>query len=162
VLPFVSRHSTSRAKWSVLLLLAVAALVAVVAFVLQPDPSVDWVSFQSRLHETLKRNDFTIVEERTISSEAIPLPLSVQLHPRCWLSQNKHPGVIVEIGFPDGAEDYAVIRGGSSVLHILVRYVRGRASVIHIRPTVPKSAAKTLRFTLEQQFPGLPIKVTAQ
>ena len=139
-----------------------AGLGTVVAFVLQSDPSVDWVSFPSRLHETLKRNDFTIVEERTISAEAIPLPLSVQLHERRQLIVAGRPQVIGKIGFPDGAEDYAVTRGGSSVLHILVRYVRGRASVIHIRPTVPKSAAKALRFTLEQQFPGIPIEVVAR
>ena len=142
------------------IVVAAVAIALVLAFILRRDPSVESGAFQSQLRDTFRRGGYTTVAEASCSPQQVPLPLSTQWHPRRW---HREGSIHMAIGFPNGAEYYTVTQDGSSLLDCFIRYLDGRASYIDIRArAAQKSAAVALRSTLAHQFPGLPIKLTAQ
>lgn len=127
-------------------------------YILRPDPSVEFRAFQSRLRDTFHRAGYTIMSEGSCSVQEVPLPLTIEWHPRRW--QHRDPALVL-IGIPPGADCYTVRRDSSSVLNCFVRYLDGRACYIDIRAgAADLSDVASLRSSLVSEFPGLPIEVT--
>ncbi len=122
----------------------------------QPDPTVNWSSFETRMDDAFDRLQFQVLSRSTCDPDLVAVPYSVLWHPRRWRFSDS---VRVTTGFPDGAERYIVARGQSSPIECCVRYVDGRASAIDIRPSSHVDANR-LRSDLASRFPGLCIRLT--
>ena len=135
---------------------AVATATAVITLAIQPDPSIEWPSFQARLRQMFVRSGFITVQEKSCGADQVPLPLSVRWHPRRWFVEA--PALAIT-GFPNSAELYTVSLNGQSA-DCFVRYVDGRASVIDVRgDSANQDAAVILHSNVAQEFPKLPIRM---
>lgn len=144
-------------KRGLTLLLAAALIVLGVAFVFQPDSSVDYASFQPRFLTAVRSRGFVAAEMAMCRGDQVPLPLAIRWHPRRWHTDS---GIHVVTGFPNCAEHYQVALGGSASCDCFVRYLDGRATFISIRAqTAQQAAARTLRAALADEFPGLSISL---
>lgn len=148
----------SKLKRAIPILFGAVGISLALIVVLQSDPAVQSDVFQARLSGTFLRNGFTAVSAKTVNSDHVALPHSVRWHPRHWYRK-----ISVMTGFPDRAEHYTVTRDGSAMIDCFVRYIDDRASFIEIKTTTPQRlVAMDMQSALDQQFPGLPIKLTAE
>ncbi len=138
---------------------AVAVLLILVAVILlQKDPSIQYSTFDPHFVLVLHQANFQTLRESTRPSEEVALPLRIKCIPHYWF--RKSP--TLAIGFPDSVMRYGLVRGDAGPVECLVRYLDGRATCIDIRyPNGQEALASTLRDTLGQEFPGLPISVIA-
>ncbi len=144
-------------KRSSLPFLLAAIIALVLGFSCQRDPSIETGAFVPQFREAVRHAGFGIVNESTASKDEVPLPFSVQWHPRRWWgSGNSDAGT----PFPDTADHFSVVRDRTSRLECFVRYFDGHAQfiAIHAPPNEPL-AAINLRAALTQKFPGFPIKI---
>lgn len=147
-------------KRKVFILLAVTVIALAAAFVCQRDGSVELGTFQAQFRESLQQRGFTIVAQASGSRDQVPLPLTIQWHPRRW---HIEPAVQATIGFPDSSEHFTVSRDGTSTIECFVRYLDSRAQLIDIRAAHSQAlAASDVRSTLHERFPALPIKLRIQ
>ena len=137
--------------------LAVLAVFGV-AYDFQPDRSIDYATFQPRFSAALGDAGFQAVEVASCSGDRVPLPLSIRWHPRYWRGD---PPPLTVSGFPDSAEHYKLLIGGSQPVDCFVRYVGGRATVIAIHSSSREhAAARALHSALAREFPGFTIVLT--
>ena len=138
-----------------------AAIVAVVAgFSFQHDPSIDASAFEPQFREAARRVGLTVVNETAASVNELPLPLTVQWHPRRWHTNSANRA---EVGVADGVDHYGLVREQASRVDCFVRYLDGRVQVIAVHAARGDSLAATdLRMALQQKFPGIPVKLQIQ
>src|SRR3954453_5705788 len=89
-----------------------AAIIALaVGFSYQHDPSIEADKFVKQLREAVQHGGFAIVNETAASKEEVPLPLSIQWHPRRWRTNSSSGGIA---GNADGADHFGLIRDRTS------------------------------------------------
>lgn len=152
-------RSAGQMKHITVIILAIATVALVVVFVLQPDATVDYASFQGRFQNALTKCDGSMASATSCRGEEVPLPLSVTWHPRRWHKlATSTSNVAIGFGFPNSASRVQVAVDGSGPFDCFIRYLDGRAACISVRAHAAQMPqARTLRFALEGEFPGLPV-----
>lgn len=133
-----------------------AAIIAVlVGFSYEHDPSLDHDSFEAKFRSSVRKAGFDILTEVSLGTDALALPLTVQLHPRRLRGTSGMPSQ-----FPDGTVRYGVARRGSFKMDCYVRYLEGRAQLLEIRTDRTGAVdASDLCLALRQGFGEFPVRI---